>query len=64
MRALPLLLKRGKISIGGDIDAKFRAVTEGTAIQSLAHMWPICIQPPKLGKIDETKKMHAKRDQI
>jgi len=35
---LPLLLKRGKISIGGDVEAKFRAGTQRKAIQSLSHM--------------------------
>jgi len=50
-------LKKGtKISTGGDREAKFRAETEGTAIQSLSHMWPIYIQPPKLDKMDEAKK--------
>jgi len=38
------------------MEAKFRAETEATSIQSLPHMWPIYIQPPKLDKIDETKK--------
>jgi len=47
MRILHSFFKRGtKISIGGDREAKFRAETEGTAIQSLPHMWPIHIQPP------------------
>jgi len=46
------------------MEAKFRAVTEGTAIPSLPHMWPIYVQPPKLDKIDEAKKMHAERDWI
>jgi len=46
------------------MEAKFRAVTQGMAIQSLPHMWPIYIQPPKLLKIDETKKMDAERDRI
>jgi len=36
--------------------SKFRAQTEGTTIQSLPHMWPIYIQPPKLDKMDEAKK--------
>jgi len=35
---------------------KFRAVTQGMDIQSLTHMCPTYIQPPKLGKIDEAKK--------
>jgi len=36
---LQSFLKEGrKISIGGDREAKFRAETEGTAIQSLPHM--------------------------
>jgi len=30
------------------------------AIQSLPHMWPIYIQPPKLDKIDEAKKCMLK----
>jgi len=64
MWMLPLLLKRGGISIGGDIEAKFRAATEGTGIQSLPHMWPIYIQSPKLDKIDEARKMHAKKNRI
>jgi len=35
-------LKGGtKISTGEDLEAKFRAETEGMAIQSLPHMWPI-----------------------
>jgi len=35
-------LKEGtKVSIGEDMEAKFRAETEGTAIQGLPHMWPI-----------------------
>jgi len=42
------------------MEAKFRAVTEGTAIQNLPHMWPIYIQPPKLEKIDEAKKCMLK----
>jgi len=38
-------LKEGtKIFIGGDMEAKFGAETEGTAIQSLPHMWPIYIR--------------------
>jgi len=32
MQMLPLLLKRRKIFIGGDMEAKFRAVTQGMAI--------------------------------
>jgi len=32
-----------KISIGGDMEAKSKAETGGTAIQSLPHMWPIYI---------------------
>jgi len=55
MQMLPLLLKRGKIFIWGDMEAKFRAVAPGMAIQSLTHMWTIYIQPPKLDKIDEAK---------
>ena len=42
------------------MEAKFRAVTQGMAIQSLPHMWPIYIQPPKLDKIDEAKKCMLK----
>jgi len=50
-------LKGGtKIFIGGDMEAKFGADPEGTAIQSLPQMWPVYIQPPKLDKIDEDKK--------
>jgi len=59
MWMLPLLLKRGKISIGRDMEAKFRAVTQGMTFQS-AHMWPIYKQPPNLGKIDEAKKWMLK----
>jgi len=55
----PPLLKRGKISIGGDMKAKFRVASEGTAIQSLPHI-SIYIQPPKLDKIDEAKKYMMK----
>jgi len=60
----PLLLKREKIFIAGDMEAKFSAMTEGSAIQSLTHMWLIYVQPPKLDKIDAAKKMHAERNQI
>jgi len=63
MWVLPLLLKRGKISIGGEMEAKFTAATEEMAVQSLPHlrlMWPIYIQPPKLDKIDEAKKCMLK----
>jgi len=42
--------------MGGDMEAKFGAETEGMAIQSLPHMWPTYIQPPKLDYIDEAKK--------
>jgi len=50
------ILKRGiKISIEGDREAKFGTETEGMAIRSLPHMWPIYIQPPKLDKMDEAK---------
>jgi len=56
MKMLPLLLKSRKISIGRDIEAMFRVASEGMVIQSLPHMWPIYIQPPKLHKIDEAKK--------
>jgi len=43
------------------MEAKFRAETEGTAIQSLPLMWPMYIWPPKLVKIDEAKKCMQKR---
>jgi len=57
MQMLHSFFKRGtKMSIRGDREAKFRVETKGTAIQSLPHMWPIYIQPPKLDKMDETKK--------
>jgi len=52
-------LKGGtKIFIGGDMETKFGAETEGMAIQSLPHLGiqPICIQQPKLDNIDESKK--------
>jgi len=45
-----------KIFIGRDMEEMFRTENEGMAIQSLAHMWPIYIQPPKLNKINEAKK--------
>jgi len=60
MQILPLFLKRGKIPIGGDIKAKFRAMTQGMAIQSLTHMWPIHIQPAKLDQFDKAKKCMLK----
>jgi len=60
MWMLPLLPKRRKISIGGDMEATFRAVTQGMAIQSLTHMWPTYIQPPKLDKIDDARKCMLK----
>jgi len=60
MQMLTLLLKRRKIFIGGAMEGKLRAVTQGMAIQSLTHMWPIYIQPPKLDKIDEVKKCMRK----
>jgi len=53
-------LKGVKISIGGDMEAKFRAVTQGMAIQSLPPMWLIYIQPPKLDKMDEARKCMLK----
>jgi len=57
MRMLQSFLKEGtKIFIGGDMESKFRTETEGMAIQSLPHMWPIYTQPPKLDKMDEAKK--------
>jgi len=42
------------------MEAKFRAATQGMAIQSLPHMWPIYIQPPKLDKMDEATKCMLK----
>jgi len=42
------------------MEAKFRAATERMAIQSLPHMWPIYIQPPKLDKIDGAKNCMLK----
>jgi len=57
MWMLHSFIKRGtKIPIGGNREAKFRTETEGTAIQSLPHMWLIHIQPPKLDKVYEAKK--------
>jgi len=59
VQMLHSILKGGtKIFIGGDIEAKFGAETEGAAIQSLPHMGiqSLCIWPPKLDKIDEAKK--------
>jgi len=57
VQMLHSFLKGGtKIFIGGDMKVKFGAETEGTAIHSLPHRWPQHIQPPKLDKIDETKK--------
>jgi len=42
MQMLQSFLKAGtKIFIGGNMEAKFGAETEGTAIQNLPHMWPI-----------------------
>jgi len=38
------------------MEAKFRAATQEMAVQSLTHIWPMYIQPPKLDKIDEAKK--------
>jgi len=35
------------------MEAKFGAETEGMAIQSLPHICPIYMQPPKLYKINE-----------
>jgi len=49
-------LKWGKIFIVGDMEAKFRAETQGMDIQILTYMWPTYIQPPKLDKIDEAYK--------
>jgi len=60
MRMLPILLKRGKMTIGGDREARFRAGTELMANQSLPHMWFLYIQPSKLGKTDEAKKCMLK----
>jgi len=45
-----------KIPIDVGKEAKFSSETEGPAIQSLDHMLPICIQTPKLDKMDEAKK--------
>jgi len=42
------------------MEAKFRAATQGMAIQNLPHMWPTYVQPPKLDKIDEAKKCMLK----
>jgi len=57
IQMLPLLLKWDNKNIHRrEIEAKFRAEPEGTAIQSLPHMWPIHIQPPKLHLTDEAKK--------
>jgi len=56
---LQSFLKEGtKIFIGGAMEAKFGAETEGMAIQSLPHLGiqPIYTQPPKLDNIDEAKK--------
>jgi len=56
---LQSFLKGGtKIFIGGNMESKVGAETEGMAIQSLPHLHihPIYIQPPKLDKIDEAKK--------
>jgi len=56
VQMLHSFLKGGtKIFIEGDMETKFGAETEGMAIQSLPHMWPIHIQPPKLDKMDEAK---------
>jgi len=46
------------------MEAKFRTATQGMAIQSLPHMWPIYIQPPKLDKIDEGGKRMLKGSDI
>jgi len=51
---------RTKISIGIDMEAKFRAKTEAKVIQNLPHIWPLYTQPPKLEKIDEAKKCMLK----
>lgn len=54
-----VLLKRGtKIFIGGDMETKFGAKTEGMAIQSLPHLGiqPIYIQPPSTDNIADPKK--------
>jgi len=49
---------RTKIFIGGDIETKFGADTEGMTIQSLPHLGiqPIYIQPSKLDSIANAKK--------
>jgi len=47
-----------KIFLGGDIETKFRAETEGMAIHSLPHLGiqSIYMQPPNLDNIDRAKK--------
>ncbi|MBX8814663.1 hypothetical protein HBA91_18770 [Ochrobactrum sp. MR34] len=47
-----------KIFIGGDMETRFGAETEGMAIQSLPYLGiqPIYLQPPNLHNIDEVKK--------
>jgi len=49
---------RTKIFIGGDIETKFRAETEGIVTQSLSHLeiQPIYVQPPKSDNISDAKK--------
>jgi len=57
MQMLHSFLKGGtKIFIGGDMEAKIGADTEGMVMQNLPHIWPTYIQPPKLDKINEAKK--------
>jgi len=38
--------REARIPLAGNREAKFRTEAEGTAIQSLPHMWPIHIQSP------------------
>jgi len=47
-----------KIFIGGNMEAKFGAETEGMAIQSLPHLGiqPIYLQPPNPDSIADAKK--------
>jgi len=47
-----------KIFVGGDMETKFGAETEGMAIQSLPYLGihPIYIQPPNSDNIADAKK--------
>jgi len=59
VQVLQSFLKGGtKIFIGGDMETKFGAETEGMAIQSLSHLGiqPIYIQPPNPENIADAKK--------